>query len=195
MNSLSKEKKFDEVFEAVLVILNSHAGLAGVNHTSLARISGVSRPWIYKYIGRSREELIRKASEHFIKEIFYNRHGHKPTSAEDLRNSIRGDTIHFLQQAQLHPRLIPLVFIYFESLGPIGSIVRETFSVSSGKLALEIEKTLGISKADAELLAELFSILRLGLAFFLVRGIKTKEKGSFGIDDIKRVYSQFKDLL
>ncbi len=195
MSQSSKEKKFDDVFEAVLAILNSHAGLAGVNHSALSRISGVSRPWIYKYIGKSKEELIKKTSEHYIKELFRHRRSHTSGSTEELKNLIREDTLHFLQQAQLHPRLIPLIFVYFESLGPIGSIVRETFNYHSGKLAKEIERTLKISKSDAELLAELFSVLRLGLAFFLVRGAKTKAKGALNLADLRRVYSQFRDLL
>lgn len=195
MSITSKEQKFDEVFEAVLSILNSHSGLAGVNHSALARISGVSRPWIYKYIGNSKEEIIRKTSEHYLKELFRNRRNHNSDSVEDLKKIIRDDSLHFLQQAQLHPRLIPLVFVYFESLGPIGSIVRETFNFHSGKLAKDIEKTLKISKSDSELMAELFSVLRLGLAFFLVRGTKTKSKSALNLNDLRRIYEQFRSLL
>jgi hypothetical protein len=195
MAASSKEKKFDAVFESILAILNSHAGLAGVNHSAIARISGVSRPWIYKYIGNSKEELIKKTSEHYIKELFRNRRTRASVSTDDLKKLIRDDTLHFLQQAQLHPRLIPLIFGYFESLGPIGSIVRETFNYHSNKLAKEIESTLKISKLDAELLAELISVLRLGLAFFLVRGDKTKVKGALNISDFQRIFSQFRDLI
>jgi hypothetical protein len=195
MSQSSKEKKFDDVFEAVLAILNSHAGLAGVNHSAISRISGVSRPWIYKYVGKTKEELIQKTADHYIKELFRNRKGESMGSMENLKSVIREDTLHFLQQAQRHPRLIPLIFVYFESLGPIGKIVRETFNYHSGKLAKEIERTMKVSKADAEMLAELYSVMRLGLAFFLVRGGKTKVKGVLNIEDLRRVYGQFKDLL
>jgi hypothetical protein len=37
MSASSEEKKFDDVFGTVLAVLNSHAGLAGVNHSALPR--------------------------------------------------------------------------------------------------------------------------------------------------------------
>lgn len=195
MSSTPKEKKFNAVYESVLTILNSHHGLHGVNHTSLSRVSGVSRPWIYKYLGKSREEVIKKTTEFYIKELMQARKISVIETVSELKEQIRESTIHFLQQAQRHPKVIPLIFVYFESLGPVGVVVRESFKAYSGKLSKDIQRVLKTSKSDAEVMAELVSIMRLGLAFFLVRGEKSKVTGALNIIDLQRVYSQFKELL
>lgn len=193
MGANSKEQKFNAVYDAVLVILNSHSGLGGVNHSALSRISGVSRPWIYKYIGKTKEELIQKTSEHFIHGLFSQRQHRSIQSLEDLKEVIREDTLHFLVQAQKYPRVIPLFFIYFESRGPIGNIMREAFQFYSGKLAENIESSLEIPPAEAELLAEMFSLFRLGLAFFLTRVSKIERP--FDRDELQKLYGQLRDLL
>ncbi len=195
MGLTPKEKKFNDVYESVLTILNSHHGLHGINHTSLSRVSGVSRPWIYKYLGKTREEVIRKTTEFYIKELFQTRKSSTINSMTELKDQIREGTLHFLQQAQRYPKLIPLIFVYFESLGPIGVAVRDSFKLYSNKLAKDIQKVMGVSKGDSEVLAELVSIMRLGLAFFLVRGEKTKISGALNLTDLKRVYEKFKELL
>jgi len=195
MTISSKDSKYNSVYATVLEILNSRQGLAGVNHSALSRGSGVSRPWIYKYVGKTKEDIIKRTSEHYIDELFRSRKLPVINDLTELRKFIREDSITFLKQAQSHPQLIPLIFIYFESTGPIGEIVRDTFKQHSKRLGRDIQRMLNISKVDAELMSELVSITRIGLAFFLVRGDRSKSRGTFDIYDLKRTYSQLKQIL
>lgn len=195
MNISSKEVKYSSVYSAVLELLNSRQGLASVNHSTLARMSRVSRPWIYKYVGKTKEDIIKRTTEHYIDELFRHRKLPVINELKELRKFIREDSLSFLQQAQNHPHLIPLIFIYFESTGPIGQIVRDSFRQYSKRLGKDIQRFLDISKNDADLISELISITRIGLAFFLVRGERPHSKGSFDLQDLKRTYSQLKQIL
>jgi hypothetical protein len=195
MTLSSKEKKFDDVYEAVLAILNSHAGLKGVNHSNVARMSGVSRAWIYKYIGKTREELIRMASEHYSREILKHRHTHMPRSREELKKVIREDLFQFLKQALTYPRVIPLIIMYFDSHDPVGSIVRSSFGEQSRRQAKEIESLLKVSKLESEALAEMLGVFRLALAFFAVRAAKVNPMSAESFADFEKTYQQFLDLM
>lgn len=195
MSTSSKEIKYRAVYSAVLELLNSRQGLAGVNHSTLARMSRVSRPWIYKYVGKTKEDVIKRTTEHYIDELFRHRKLPVINELKELRHFIREDSLSFLQQAQNHPHLIPLIFIYFESTGPIGQIVRESFRQYSKRLGKDIQRFLEISKSDADLISELISMTRIGLAFFLVRGDRPNSKGSFDLQDLKRTYTQLKQIL
>lgn len=195
MKLSSKEFKYHSVYSAVLEILNSRRGLTGVNHSALSRGSGVSRPWIYKYVGKTKEEVIQRTAEHYIDELFCRRKLPVINELGELKRFIREDSISFLKEAQNHHQLIPLIFIYFESAGPVGDIVRSVFKQYSKRLSKDIQRVLEISRDDAEFMSELISIIRIGLSFFLIRGDRSKSKGSFDIHDLKRIYSQLRKLL
>lgn len=195
MAATSKELKYDDVYDAILAILNSHAGLRGVNHSNVARMSGVSRAWIYKYVGKTKEDLIKMASEHYSREILKNRHTQTPQTAVELKKLIREDLFHFLKQALMYPRVIPLVIMYFDSMDPVGNIVRESFGHQSKKQAKEIELLMRKSKVDAETLSEMLGVFRLALAFFVVRGNKSSAKKSQNFEEFQKIYTQFIELL
>jgi len=195
----SKELKYNAVYAAVLEILNYRSGLSGLNHSVLSRESGVTRSWIYKYVGKTKEEIIKRTSEHYVHELYRDRKLTPLSTIKELRKYIREDSLSFLKQAQKHPQLIPLIFIYYDSIGPIGEIVRESFKIYSNRLSSDIQKLLEISKTDAELISELISMTRVGLAFFLVGRNQSKTKSNrstnYDINDLKRIYSQLKEIL
>lgn len=195
MPHTSKEEKFEAVFEAVISILNTNGGMSQLTPSNLARTSGVSRPWIYKYVGQSREDFIQRTSEHFLSKLFRPRENRTLHDQKDLRRILREDTVQLIQLAQAHPRLVPLIFSYFDSHGPVGEIVRGGINFQGRQLAPAIEKYLQTSKADAELLGELISVLRLGLAFYLLKETKGKAREPMSIEALTRLYKHFKQLL
>ena len=52
-----KQAKFQAVAEAIFTIL-IRGGIENLSHTRVAEVSKVSRAWVYKYIGKTSEDLI-----------------------------------------------------------------------------------------------------------------------------------------
>ena len=62
----SKQEKLEKVAAACLSIVHAQ-GPRALTLSRVARSAGVSRAWIYKYIGGSHDELIECAAEYFGK--------------------------------------------------------------------------------------------------------------------------------
>lgn len=160
----SKVDKMNRVAEHTLKLIHQH-GLEGLTHSRLARAAGVSRPWLYAYIGKTREALIELAVMHFGRvyaQIDRPPVGHDPRSwvagqVEGLRYS--------LHQVKKYPWLMPIYFRYRGTENAIGKCIGEAEKVYVKKQVVEMQNCLGIDVKEARAVAELCTAFKLGLAY------------------------------
>jgi len=149
-----------------------HHGVDAVTHARVARGSGVSRPWLYKYVGRERAELLEFMARHFglrLAEL-----DQRPSTASRAR--FIEDTVEGLctmaRLAAAAPWVLPLYYRYVGSEGRLGECVAE---IEARYLALserELVAAKVVEPARARLVAELIHAARLGIVHrHLTRGL------------------------
>lgn len=137
-----KETKFEQTAVAVFRVLNSKGNLK-LNPSSVSRFAGVSRAWLYKYIGSSQSDLIS-----FLLDYFGNDIG-KPiqvdgTDERAWRIKFKKGTTKFLAEVRTYPFLIPFFIgrrygdgIISEKLARIEEVYeREILKMSSVSLKM-----------------------------------------------------------
>jgi|GEM_PF-3687244 len=158
-----KEQKQLAVSVAVLEIIERE-GLQAVTHSKVSRKSGVSRAWIYEYIGKERKTLITYAAEVFASYFARSKMTAVPKTGAELQLQLE-DGINFVfDSIELSPVIIKLYFRFRGSDNPIGQIIQKYENEWLNAASKKIRDTLETSKEKAEVLAELILTLRLGFA-------------------------------
>ena len=152
------------VAECTLKIIHQH-GLDGLTHSRLARASGVSRPWLYAYIGKTKDSLISLAVQHFghvyaqidLPPVGFDAKSWVNGQVEGLRNA--------LNQVTSYPWLMPLYFRYRSTETPLGQAIMETEKQYIKKQVTELQNSLKLDVRTARAVAELCTAFKLGLAY------------------------------
>lgn len=162
MNS-TKEIKYFRVAENVLKILSTH-GESGLQIARISRATKISRPWIYKYIGKNQQDLVAHAVERFsnilgtLDKVPHTR-GKKEWSQSRLKN-----TRHFLIMTRNYPYIVPLYYKYRGSPTFYGELISVYEKKYFAKFCEETQRALGVSQRQALFFAQTFSAIRFGLA-------------------------------
>lgn len=172
--SAGKETKQFAVSVAILELINTD-GLSGVTHSKVSRRSGVSRAWIYEYIGKEKPALIEFAANVFGAYITKADEGALPQSREALLKQLKEDT-HFLFDAiGANPAIINLYFRFRGTDNPVGQVIAK-YEKHWSRDAVEMFKSaLKCSSREAEFLAEVLLTLRLGLTHRLATDKNPRE--------------------
>jgi AcrR family transcriptional regulator len=117
-----KTDRYNTVAEAVLKLI-SLKGLGAVTHTNVSRASGASRPWLYAYLGKTKDSLIEIAAKHLgtiyagleRKAIVKDPETWLDAQIEDIRDGI--------QTARRYPWLIPLYFRHRGTQNLLGKVI------------------------------------------------------------------------
>jgi AcrR family transcriptional regulator len=166
MTLLSRDKpqKMAGVAECVARLLIQH-GLAGVTHARVARAAHVSRAWLYKYVGSSREDLVRFTTEHFGNLLA--EFDQRPRT--DSRETWLADTVEgmraLLAHASQHPWLLPLYFRYQATETVLGTTIAEMERLYIATTAAEMKQALGLDQPSASWAAELLLAFRMAFAY------------------------------
>lgn len=158
----NKDAKMVAVAEATAKLVVLH-GIEGVTYAKVARASSVSRPWLYKYIGRERADLVRFVADHFGAELADLGVRPRTDSAEHwIADSVAGVEL-MLASAQRAPWVLPLYFRYVGTDTPLGDCVQRVeqryLSVATG----ELQRAMGLPEEHAAWTAELFHAARMGI--------------------------------
>lgn len=158
-----KQKKLHDVAEAIFSIL-IRGGVENLSHTRVAEVSGVSRAWIYKYIGKSDDALVAFSLD-AIGEQFAKVDGllSRDSAAEVRRNLFQG-TFNMLGTTAENPSLMSLYYRYAGTTNPIGVKVAQLEKKYLQAVRLQLEKYFKLSAPDARILAEVLHGVRMGLA-------------------------------
>ena len=160
----SKELKMVRVAEHTLTLIHQH-GLEGLTHSRLARAAGVSRPWIYAYVGKDKSALIALAINHFGR--LFSRFDDPPTSADEgswIRSQVTGLKA-ALDTAEKYPWLMPIYFRYRSTETEIGRSIMNAERLYVRRQSLELQNALKIDVKEARVVVELTTAFKLGLAY------------------------------
>lgn len=186
----SKEDKQIAVSRAILEILEKD-GFLGVTHSKISRKSGVSRAWIYEYIGKAKGDLVDFATDVFASYFSRTKMARFPKSKEDFLDQM-GDGVHFLLDAAAQdPTVIKLYFRFRGTKTPVGDIIKKYEKIWLDGATKSAKEVFGFSAEQASLAAELMLTLRLGLGHRLATSSTPKETRA----RIEKIFSTIHQLI
>lgn len=159
----SKEEKYHRVYEECLRLIHEN-GLKAINHSAIARRAQVSRPWIYKYMGESREELIQSAVKYFGTEFTkFSLRKVDIKGPKDMLRALWNGTISNLEFANEYPFIISLYIRFAGTENVLGRTIDELESLYLRRLH---SKFLQVLKDDelAYEAAKVVKATRIGAA-------------------------------
>jgi AcrR family transcriptional regulator len=164
LSAEEKEHKIEAVAAATAKLLWQH-GVEGVTHARLARASGVSRAWLYKYVGPKKEDLLRFVTEHFGAMLGKFQTRPRLDSKDNwIDDSVQGAFV-LIVQAQQFPWVMPLYFRYVGTDSELGRCIAEIEKRYLDTSTVEIMKVFGMLEPRARWAAELMLTLRTGIAY------------------------------
>lgn len=158
-----KQAKFQAVAQGIFQIL-IRGGFENLSHTRVAEASGVSRAWLYKYIGKNPNDLIAYSLDAIGKEFAKSDGLLNPADADELRKNLFDGTFHMLRDAAENPSLLALYYRYVGSQNPIGRKIAELETNYLQVVRSRLEQFFGLSRADATIVSEVLHGMRMGLA-------------------------------
>lgn len=168
-----------KVCEAALRLIAVH-GTERLTHTLLAKSAGVSRAWIYKYLGPDKDDLIDFAVDQFGKMFSELERPSFVKSKTDWKNSFLLGLRHLLQDSEKYPWILTLYFRYKGTKTRIGIRIQKVEKLYVKKSQNELEKVFGMNPTRAKLMAELLISMRMGLS----HAWSTELKGKSSEDDV-----------
>lgn len=187
-----KQQKLDRVAKSVLSIV-VRFGFENLSPSRLARAAGVSRPWVYKYIGGSKEALSEFAIEYFGKLLVrLDARSNKPASVEFFRD----DEIARLQNAlgfsEAHSEVIQVYYRFKGTPTSLGKAIEKVETEYRQAKIFQIKETFKVSELEAEIYTEILVSLKMGLCHKWVSG---DLKGKVSREDyLKVVGNTFKQF-
>ena len=157
----SKNLKYQLIIE-VCFSLVADFGAKKVTISQVSKRSGISRGWIYKYIGKNIDEVLKYSLNEYAKD-FSNISGLKIYEDENDLISYIGDySLEMIDRIQKKPSILKLYFTEHDSDNMIGEIIRDVERISVDILAASIEKCFNLSYDSARLRAEKIIFMRMG---------------------------------
>ncbi len=163
--SVSRPNKQDKQFkvsQAVLELVEKD-GLNGLTYSKVARRSGVSRAWIYEYVGAAKPALTAFAAE-VLAHHFSRADRALPKTRPELEKQLQDGVEFLFDSAAVSPVVVKLYFRYRGSENPIGNVIgkyEKKWLQTAQKTLVEV---LHLPAGHAALLAELILTLRLAFA-------------------------------
>lgn len=158
----AKEEKFTKV--AISVIRGLNVSVGHVNHSFISKDSGVSRAWIYKYIGSSKEALLKFGIK-FFGDMLADIRGPITIAKTkpEFKEHILLATWEIIEAFSTYPDLTLLYFKHCGQKTVIGKMIAEYEAVFIDELKTALIKLFKRKPQDAQLLAELIMSLRMGI--------------------------------
>ena len=169
-----KAQKFEDVTKVLFSLLQT-GGPSKITHSIVAKKAGVSRAWIYKYIGSSKDDLIQMAVRHLGKRLTERDLGDVVETKEQLTTSIVLGMSRMFENTKNHPWFIPVYFKYRGSQGVLGQAIADVEQDYISRQSAHFEKVFMYSKQQATVAAELLTSFRMGLAFSWQHGELAKK--------------------
>jgi len=157
----SKNLKYQHIIEVCFKLV-ADFGAEKVTISQVSKHSGISRGWIYKYIGKNIDEVLKYSLNEYAKD-FSNISGLKIYEDENDLISYIGDySLEMIDRIQKKPSILKLYFTEHDSDNMIGDIIRDVEKRSVDILAASIEKCFNLSYESARLRAEKIIFMRMG---------------------------------
>lgn len=186
-----KQAKFQAVAEAIFTIL-IRGGIENLSHTRVAEVSKVSRAWVYKYIGKTSEELIAFSLDAIGKEFAKVGVLLAQQSADDVRTSLFQGMFRMLANSEKNPALMALYSRYAGTQNPVGRKIAELEEEFLAALRSRLVQFFGLPPGEAVIVAEVLHGMRMGLAIrYSSYGLKDKADFEGILRGLRRVIKHF----
>lgn len=159
-----KDLKFEEVSKNLFALLQS-VGPAKITHSLVAKKAGVSRAWLYKYVGAKKDDLIHMALQHLGKKLTERDVGEIVTTKAELTQSIVTGMQRMFENTREYPWFVPVYFKYRGSKTAIGETIADVEQAYIERQAAHFETIFKYPRAQAVIAAEILTSFRMGLAF------------------------------
>lgn len=170
----SKDLKFQAVTQALLKILSSSH--LEITHSQVSRLSGVSRAWLYKYIGQTAHDLTQFAARQIAHDLLHL--GGLPTevmkdkdvSAEKLINHIFQASEHLFALSEYEKDIFKIYFKYLGTDTTIGKLIQQYEKQQIKNLSEAFIQIMNWEKQKALDLAEIILAIKFGISGRLASG-------------------------
>lgn len=179
----SKSEKMIEVAECTLNLVLKF----GINELTFSRVSRaaeVSRPWLYKYIGNRREDLIAFAVNTFGKLFTEMESTMFEGNPDDWVESFVEGLDRLLAHTDHFPSIIPLYLRYRGTDTELGKRIDLIESAYFSRNSKELGQTFKIDTRKAHVLSQILTSFQAGLAHAWITGDWRK---SIGKNEILRL--------
>lgn len=178
-DKLDKAGKFQKVAEAIFRVLLQR-GPGELSHSQISSQSGVSRAWLYKYIGKSREELAQFSLDLIGKQFARMENLLNQNDPDETTLSLTHGTLTMLQDAGASPEVMQLYYRYAGTQSVVGEKIKDIEESYIKSLVLRLERNYKIAAPQSKTIAHVLHGIRMGLCHrFAVLGLKdtaTKEQ-------------------
>lgn len=186
-----KQAKFQAVAEAIFTIL-IRGGIENLSHTRVAEVSKVSRAWVYKYIGKTSEDLIAFSLDAIGKEFAKIGVLLAQQSADDVRTSLFQGTFRMMAASEKNPALMALYSRYAGTMNPVGRKIAELEGEYLAALRSRLVQFFELPPSEATIVAEVLHGMRMGLAIrYSSHGLKDKTDFDGILRGLRRVIKHF----
>ena len=162
-DKMDKTERYEAVARAVLSIVHLH-GVDSVTHSRISRIAKVSRAWLYKYVGSSREKIMSFAADH-MGALFTDLGPAQPElSREQWFKEIGARFLKILEMTERFPNVPRVYFQHRATHGLLGRRLEKVAQRLRDREVTELTAIFGMSSSQAERVSEILSAVRMGLA-------------------------------
>ncbi|MCB0414735.1 MAG: TetR/AcrR family transcriptional regulator [Bdellovibrionales bacterium] len=174
MSVSSKKDKQLAVSNAVLDIIERE-GLNGITHSKVSRKAAVSRPWIYEYIGKEKNDLIDFAANELGAYFSRVNLTELPQNISDLEKQLKDGTDFLIETTHLNPTVIKLFYRYRGTSNSLGQIIEKYESKWLKTASKTLCEIFNLAPRDAILIVEFILTVRLGYAHRIVTSFDPKD--------------------
>ena len=193
IEDFSKSEKMHQVAASIFSILINF-NLEDLNFARVARLSKVSRPWLYKYIGKNKSDLMKFAIEYLGKYVTNQDISEKVETRSQFVESVLQGMERMFAISEKYPFFIPVYFKYKGTNTPPGNAIHDVEQAYIKRQSLLLQKIYpSFDTRKAEFSAEMMTSFRMVLAFNWQRGELSKKASKAEVLGAMGVY--LKELL
>lgn len=157
-----KARKSWRVGEAILKLIDQ-SGLDAVTHARVARAARVSRPWLYKYVGNNRADLIRFAVDTFGNMITGIERIPSGPDAAAFRKTLAAANVNLMNDAAKFPWVFTLYFRFGGSKNLMGERIRDIEDSFLKRLSDRIREVFGYPPDECARVSKALTSMRMSL--------------------------------
>lgn len=157
-----KQEKLARVAKSIMGIV-VRFGMDSLTPSRLARAAGVSRPWVYKYIGGSKEALSNFAVDHFGQLLTQLDSGSKPPSVDFFESDEIRRLENALELIDDNPEVIQIYFRFKGSPSIMGTAIDKIEDQYRMAKVHQLKETFQLSDKEALVYTEILKTLKMGL--------------------------------
>lgn len=165
----SKVDKMFRLSNTVLRLLLK-GGVKSITHARLSKDAGVSRAWIYKYVGASREDLMDFSVKTIASQFVNLDIPLKATNPREWHEEKVEWISEMVSRSRHMSAVVEIYFRYRGSDDAIGECLRNVEEMYVRKSSLHFSKIFGSSLEESERAVRLIAGCQMGLAYACCKG-------------------------